>query len=922
MEQNIELSNFTAGEFSPKLKGRTDLEKYFNALDTELNMVTMPQGGATRRPPTRFVAKNKDQTNVNRPVRFIFSTDQAYILEYSHLNVRVYKDRGVVLNVGVPVDIVTTYTTSEIAALKFTQSADTLYNFHPDHPPASLTRSSHVIWVLSTIFFRDGPYLDINITPTTLTPSGTAGSITLTASSTVGINGGQGFLATDVGRLVRLKLYSLWAWLLITAYTDTTHVTAMVQDKVQFGAAGAIDGAAWTVATDYQVAEVVLCNGRYYRCRQAGTSAPSGTGPNGTGTTIIDGSCVWSLIGGYNAVPWAGNTGYAVDVVVNANGNSYQAIIAGFSAGVGTGPSGTGNAIVDNTVTWRYLPPFAFPTATKTWALGAWSETTGYPADGGFWQGRLHFAAPRSQPNRIDGSVVGDFTNMAPTTADGTVTDANAISWTLDDDEVNAIHWLAPAGSAQAMQLAMGTDGNEHVLQAASSAQALTPTSVQAYRETSYGSARNVEPLRIGKALLFVDRPGRKLREFSFFWQVNGYVAPDILEFSEHITRGAVGSPAEQSGIKWKCYQQSPFQVIWAGLNGGGLIGITYDREQQLLAPHRHQLGGNFYGGPPVVEYGAIIPSADAGYDELWLSVKRTIDGVVVRTMEVMEPFFDGGDRDYAFFGDCCLSSELTYPAATLTVSGLTANAPPEVLPETMPPFFNGTGDFRTNADVFASNSVGRIIRTNAGKAIVKTFVDARHVTAEVLRPLLSLAPAATGDWSMKPLFTTMTGLDHLEGESVVVLGDGAVFNQQAVIAGEIALAGDGASLVHAGLPYTPVLITMPWEPKAAAGAATHGKMKRVDTLWIRFHETLGCAFGRRMTDDMTGVAYDMVEPIESRSASDVMGQAPPLFSGVLRLSPQGGHDREGQVIVTHNQPLPMTVLGIYARGDVGEMDP
>lgn len=923
MQQDAQITNFTAGEFSPKLKGRVDLAKYFNALDTMLNMVTMPQGGATRRPPTRFIARCADQAHANRPVRFVFSTVQAYILEFSHLNVRIYKDDGVVLNTGVPVDVAMPYSFAETPALKFTQSADTLDIFHQDHAPASLTRSSHVDWTFtSPIVFRDGPYLDVNTTATTLTPSGATSSIALAASAVDGINGGQGFLATDVGRFIRIKLYSLWAWVVITAVSDTTHVTATVQSKVSLGAAGAIDGAAWAVTTDYQAGEVVLCNSHYYVCRQAGTSAPSGAGPNGTGTQIVDGSCVWSLVGGFNAVPWAFNTAYSVDVVVNANSKSYQCIIAGESAGTGGGPSGTGDAITDGGVTWRYLPPFQFPTSTKDWRLGSWSDTTGYPAAGRFWQGRQHFAGPKSQPNRIDGSQPADFTNMAPTTADGTVTDANAISWTLDDDEVNAIHWLKQAGSAQSMQLALGTDAGEHVLQAASGAQALTPTSVQAYPETAYGSAEDVDPQRVGKAILFPDRSGRKLREFTYFWQVNGYIAPDILQYSEHITRSRNLTDPSASGIKWMAYQQTPHQILWAGLNDGTLIGFTYDREQQIFAPHRHQLGGNYYGGPPVVEFADVIPSPDGTYDELWLSVLRTINGAAVRTMEVIDRFFDGGDPDTAFFGDCYLASALTYPNATLTMSGLTVNNPSDVLPETMPPSFTGIGNFAADADVFSSGSVGNVLRVNGGKAVVTAYADARHVSAQVLRPLVSLAPAAANDWSCTARITDADGLDHLEGENVVILGDGAVFGEQPVTGGAVTLDSGGASLAYAGLPYTPVLITMPFEPERAAAASTSGKVKRIAELWVRFHETLGCSFGRRMTDDMTGAIYDRVEPLQSRSAGDAMDNAPPLFSGALKLSPQGGYDREGQIIITHDQPLPLTALSIFARADAGEMDP
>jgi hypothetical protein len=103
-----------------------------------LNMVVMPQGGATKRPPTLYVANNKNQAGLNRPVRFVFSTVQAYVLEFSNLNVRIYANDGVVLSGGLPVDVVVPYTTADIPALKFCQSADTLFIFHQGYPPAKL----------------------------------------------------------------------------------------------------------------------------------------------------------------------------------------------------------------------------------------------------------------------------------------------------------------------------------------------------------------------------------------------------------------------------------------------------------------------------------------------------------------------------------------------------------------------------------------------------------------------------------------------------------------------------------------------------------------------------------------------------------------------------------------------------------------
>jgi hypothetical protein len=335
-------------------------------------------------------------------------------------------------------------------------------------------------------------------------------------------------------------------------------------------------------------------------------------GPAGTGSQIIDGTITWKMVGGYDSTAWAQNTFYDSGVVVlSGSGNYYQCTTAGKS------PARDWPHRHRRWYRRRHRAvelSAAFHLSHRDHGLAAWRLGLG----AGLSRHRQILAGaaaygrrPSSQPNRVDATVVADFTNMAPTAGDGTVTDANALSWILDDDEVNAIRALSPSGSAQSAQLAIFTDGGEHVEQAASAAQALTPTSVQIYRETSYGANATVDPLRIGKVVLFVDRPALKIREFAFYWQANGYLAPDVLQFNEHMTKAPAGC-RHRCGIKWWAYQQAPYQVIWAGLNNGKLISITYDRDQQIWAPAQHQLGGDYYGGPPVVEYGCTIPRRTA----------------------------------------------------------------------------------------------------------------------------------------------------------------------------------------------------------------------------------------------------------------------------------------------------------------------
>ena len=87
-------TNFTAGEFTPKLTGQVAFKKYANAVETLQNMTVFPQGGATRRSGTRFAAEVADSTKTTRLIPFEFNVTQSYVLEFGHRTMRVFKDNG------------------------------------------------------------------------------------------------------------------------------------------------------------------------------------------------------------------------------------------------------------------------------------------------------------------------------------------------------------------------------------------------------------------------------------------------------------------------------------------------------------------------------------------------------------------------------------------------------------------------------------------------------------------------------------------------------------------------------------------------------------------------------------------------------------------------------------------------------------
>jgi hypothetical protein len=780
VRQDLQLTSFTKGELSPRLKGRTDYAGYFNGCETLLNMVVLLQGGATRRPGTLFSDYTKNQTDdqpgMAKLIPFQFSVTQAYMLEFGNLYMRVFRNGFPIDNgSGGTVEIATPWTAAEAFELGHAQSADTMYLTHPNHQPQVITRSSHTAWTIAPFQALDGPYMDPVPNQNVLTLSGTSGSVSMTWVGPGGINKGAGLSANDVGRFVRFSGTSLWCWIIITAVADAIHAT------------GTIEGGADALSSDQ-------------------------------------------------------------------------------------------------------------------WQLGAWYGGN-WPWLVSFWQQRLFFAATNAQPSRLDGSAVNDFVTFSPSAPDGTVLDNNAVSWIIVDDQVNAARWLVAAGSAQMPQLAIGNDGSEQVVQAGGSAVALTPTSVQAFRETNIGGRAHAAAFRVNKAVIFASFGGRKLYEWAFNWQSDGYIGADKSVESEHLTR---------TGLVDIAYQKRPYSVIWGIRTDGNLVGLTYLPEQAVQGWHQHRLGGNYYGGPPVVESIACIPAQDETYDQLWLVVKRTINGAVVRTVEVMAPYFDNLPQGLAVFMDLAVQSDFVTPLGTLVADRMEESRADSQTPITWTV---------SGAAPFVAGNVGSVLRVNGGVGIVTGYTSSTVLTGLWLFSPVNLKPAPTGTWTLTAQHSTFSGLDHLKGEAVQILGDGADFGVETVSSsGSISLdpSRGKASFATIGLPAPFRLVSMPWAPQQAATAQGH--YKTVAAIWLRLLESLGCDYGRQITDEYTGEVSDVTDTLLTRNTRDMLGLAPELESGIYRLPMPGGHDMEGQIVIKGQGPYPTTVLAVLATGDVGEL--
>ena len=150
-------ATFARGEISPRLHSRADIDHWAMSLKQCVNYFVMRQGGLQKRTGTIFAAEVKDSSKKTRLIPFVFSTEQAYVVEMGDLYARYYANGGQVLNASVPVETVLPYTEAQLFDVQHAQSADTAYLVHGSHVQATLTRTSAVSFTYAPMTFTSPP---------------------------------------------------------------------------------------------------------------------------------------------------------------------------------------------------------------------------------------------------------------------------------------------------------------------------------------------------------------------------------------------------------------------------------------------------------------------------------------------------------------------------------------------------------------------------------------------------------------------------------------------------------------------------------------------------------------------------------------------------------------------------------------------
>ena len=878
--------SFTGGELSPRLYGRSDLQKYASGAELVSNFIVRPEGGLMRRHGTRYAGRTREPDRRSRLIPFVFSTVQAYMLEFSHHAMRVWKDgaqvtwparpvmhvaqsnparvtcfahglvdgdrisltgiRGMnALNnrvftvtnadadsfslagidaTGLPpwtsggtlarlLEIPTPWPEEDLDTIVHAQSADVLYLAHPGHPPHTLTRTGHDAWTLAAMALDRGPFAPQNPDDTVrlmceaASGTGAGAHATLRASAPL-------FTPAHVGSLMRLQELHLadpnvspWApgetigTTLGLQVASNGNVYALVDagsgNQTGTVAPAHTEGDAW----DNPVGAANRKKWRYLHARwailrldawidsktmraTAMTHLPAGLVPVARPIVSL------SNAAGLCRVNVPGH-GFDEGDHVTIEGAGAQASVNGDWRIVNVTPQGFDLA---------NAPPPAAPAsggavrrfATWAWAEGAFSAARGYPACVALHEQRLVFANTRAQPFGLWASASADFTNFLPGTRDD-----ETIAYNIAANQADPVRWLTSASD-----LLIGTLSQEFAAFGGGLGDPITPSNTRIVPQSGEG-ASDVQPIKVGLETLFVNRAGRRIFALASRPDAGGYVATDLTELAEHLTRA---SPVTR--LAWA---RNPLAVLWVLRQDGQVLSLTYRPEQQLYAWARHDFGG-------VVESIAVIPGTDGASDDLWLIVRRTINGEPRRCVEILAPPFEPADPDD--------KDMMAYLDSALRYRGAPVSA--------------------------------------------------------------------------------LSGLDHLEDARVCIVADGALHPDRIVSGGAISLERPAMN-VWVGLAYESRLRTLRLD--VLGGSFWPGRARRVTHLWVRVHNTIG---GEASVSGRG-------EPLVRRDAADRMDASPPLRSGDIEIVPASDFDPATRITLLQADALPLDILSLTATVAVGE---
>lgn len=610
--------SFSGGEYSPSIYPRVDITKYQTGLKRLRNFIVHPQGGVSNRPGTRYVADAKYSDKDCIVQEFVFSSTQKFVLEIGDQYIRFYT-AGSQVNVDAVEDsiaswnnstayeagdyvtyngttvyfalqdgtnkqpdtqtdywaqqtiyeIPTPYLEADLYDLRFEPSADVIWITHPSYKTRTLSRYATTDWRLEEYFPLDGPFRPENIDETaSLNVSATSGDVTLSATAAV-------FASGHVGSIWKLRHYiegQTYSASLSSATSGTakqafrtwrliTHGTWTAQLQVEKSTDG---GSTWTVIRAF--------------------SSVNDFNVNTSGTEDAESNPDPFLV----RVRVTSYTSGTIQVLLSTD-SYYQEGIVQITA-VNAGNS------ADATV----LRTVGATTDTTSWAEGAWSDYRGWPSVARFFQDRLAFAGTPTDQMTVWFTQTSNYYSMRVNVP---LLDTDAITANIPSRQVNIINGLVAF-----KRLLVFTSQSIWSIGPVSGS-AMTPTGFTQEIE-EYNGSNGVNPVVIGTEAIYIKQHGHVVSNIAFQLASDSFVGADANILALHLF--------DEWTILDMAYQRDPSSIIWMLRSDGHLVGMTYLRDQEVVAFHEHDTG-EATGD----QFKSLCAIPADNFDEVWFSTKR-----------------------------------------------------------------------------------------------------------------------------------------------------------------------------------------------------------------------------------------------------------------------------------------------------------
>jgi len=381
--------------------------------------------------------------------------------------------------------------------------------------------------------------------------------------------------------------------------------------------------------------------------------------------------------------------------------------------------------------------------------------------------------------------------------------------------------------------------------------------------ETQYGAKPNLRPIVVGNRILFVQNKTGAVLDMGYEFTADAFKADELTRLSRDLFKN-------KEIVAWD-YAVHPHNLLFCVMSDGTLNIMTYVREHEIWGWTSSNTQGKFLDVACVTEI---------DHEGVYFQVERVIDGVTTYFIERFNVDLTGKLQNMVF-SDCAISyvdgragvaHSVTPGQVLINTTGLTAGK-------------------RVRIERSATEHwIGLVSSVSGGTAYIS---PGGYGTT-------SFSEEIAGDVEVLIMTDAITGLDHLNGETVWALIDGKVLKDIVLTDGTFTPEYPAAR-IHIGLPFFTRVETLDMDADAVKGQF---REKTIHEISINVQDSRSVFIGVEHAD------FPM-EKITPRDSDTNMHDANAPLNGTFDLRQHISWKNTTEIIIESNDPLPMNILNI-----------